>query len=159
VQSKVHDAVLNDKLTKLVDQKATQLVEKARAAGGDLAAAAKSMGLEVKTSDAVDRAGAIEGLGSAGMLPDPFTKPVGSIIGPNGIAADTKVVCKVVEKIPADLSGLASQRLAIRDQLKNEKGRARNALFEEGVRDALTEEGKIKIHQAVIDRMLAGYHS
>jgi hypothetical protein len=27
------------------------------------------------------------------------------------------------------------------------------------VRDALTEEGKIKIHQAVIDRMLAGYHS
>jgi peptidyl-prolyl cis-trans isomerase D len=159
VQSKVHDAVLNDKLTKLVDQKATQLVEKARAAGGDLAAAAKSMGLEVKTSDAVDRAGAIEGLGSAGMLPDAFTKPVGSIIGPNGIAADTKVVCKVVEKIPADLSGLASQRLAIRDQLKNEKGRARNALFEEGVRDALTEEGKIKIHQAVIDRMLAGYHS
>ena len=116
------------------------------------------MGLEEKTSDAVDRAGAIEGLGSAGMLPDAFVKPAGSIIGPNSIAADSKVVCKVVEKIPADLSGLASQRLAIRDQIKNQKGQARNSLFEEGVRDALTKEGKIKVHQDVVDRLLASYH-
>jgi peptidyl-prolyl cis-trans isomerase D len=158
VQSKVHDAAVNDKLIQLVDQKATQLMDKARADGGDLAAAAKSMGLEAKTSDAVDRAGAIEGLGSAGMFPDAFTKPVGSLIGPSGITTDTKVVCKVVEKIPSDLSGLASQRAAIRDQLKSEKSRARSVLFEEGVRDALTQEGKIKVHQDVIDRLLASYH-
>jgi peptidyl-prolyl cis-trans isomerase D len=159
VQSKVHDAVVKEKTNRLVDEKATQMVEKARANGGDLAAVAKSMGFEAKTSDAVDRAGAIEGLGSAGMFPDAFTKPVGSIIGPNGISADTKVVCKIVEKVPADLSGLATQRLAIRDQIKGEKGRARNTLFEEGVRDALTKEGKIKVHQDVIDRLLASYHS
>ena len=158
VQSKLRDAFINDKLKKLVDQKATQLADKARADGGDLAAAAKSMGLEVKTSDAVDRAGAIEGLGSAGMFPDAFAKPAGTIIGPNGLTADSKVVCKVVEKIPADLSGLASQRLAIRDQIKTEKARTRNALFEVGLRDALTKEGKIKVHEDVIDRLLAGYH-
>jgi hypothetical protein len=92
------------------------------------------------------------------MLPDAFAKPVGSIIGPNGFAADSRVVCKVVEKVPADLSGLASQRLGIRDQIKSQKGQARNLLFEEGVRDALTKEGKIKVHQDVIDRLLAGYH-
>jgi hypothetical protein len=159
VQGKVHDAFINDQVRKLVDQKATELIEKARADGGDLAAAAKSMGLEVKTSDPVDHAGAIEGLGSAGMFPDAFSKPVGTLIGPNGLTADTKVVCKVVEKIPADLSGLASQRVAIRDQIKGEKGRARKALFEEGVRDALAKEGKIKVHQDVIDRFLASYHS
>jgi hypothetical protein len=158
VQSKLRDAFINDKLKKLVDQKATQLADKARADGGDLAAAAKSMGLEVKTSDAVDRAGAIEGLGSAGMFPDAFAKPAGTIIGPNGLTADSKVVCKVVEKIPADLSGLASQRLAIRDQIKTEKARTRNALFEVGLREALTKEGKIKVHEDVIDRLLAGYH-
>jgi hypothetical protein len=150
--------VINDKLNKLVDQKATQLADKARANGGDLEAAAKSLGLEVKTSDAVDRAGAIEGLGSASMLPDAFIKPVGSIIGPNPLAAGSKLVYKVVEKIPADPAGLASQRLAIRDQIKSQKGQARNSLFEEGVRDALTAEGKIKIHQDVIDRLLASYH-
>ena len=159
VQSKVHDGLVSDKLNKLVDQKATQLIEKARANGGDLAAAAKSMGLETKTSDAVDRAGAIEGLGSAGMFPDAFTKPVGSLIGPNGMSADTKVVCKVVEKVPADMSGLASQRASIHDQLKSEKGRSRATLFEDGVRDALTKEGQIKVHQDVIDRFLASYRS
>ncbi len=159
VQSKVHDALIKDKLTKLIDQKATQLVEKANADGGNLEAAAKSMGLEVKTSDAVDRAGAIEGLGSAGMFPEAFAKPVGSIIGPKAFSTDSKVVCKVVEKIPADLTGLASQRGAIRDQLKGQKQQARNSLFEEGVRDALTKEGKIKIHQEVIDRLIASYSS
>jgi peptidyl-prolyl cis-trans isomerase D len=158
VQSKVHDAVVRDMLAKLVDQRATQLIDKARGNGNDLEAAAKSMGLEVKTSDAVDRAGAIEGLGSAGMLPDAFSKPVGSIIGPNGVAADSKIVAKVIEKIPADLSGLESQRLAIRDQIKGQKGQSRNALFEDGVKNALIKEGKIKIHQDVIDRLLASYH-
>jgi len=158
VQSKVHDALFKDKLNKLIDQKATALVDKTHANGGDLEAAAKSMGLEVKTSDAVDHAGAIEGLGSAGMFPDAFTKPVGSIIGPSGIGADAKVVCKVVEKIPADLTGLASQRAAIRDQIKGQKEQLRGALFEEGVREALTKEGKIKVHQDVIDRLIASYH-
>ena len=71
---------------------------------------------------AVDRDGAIEGLGSAGMLPDAFNKPVGSIIGPNALIADAKVVCKVVEKIPADPAGLAAQRVAIRDQTEGPKG-------------------------------------
>jgi hypothetical protein len=117
------------------------------------------MELEAKTSDPVDRAGNIEGLGSAGMFPDAFSKPVGFIIGPSGVAAGTKIVCKVVERMTADLSGLASQRIAIRDQIKQQKGQARNALFEEGVRDALTKEGKIKVHQEVIDRLLATYHS
>ena len=159
VQAKVHDSLIKDKLQKLVDEKAAQLIAKARADNNDLAAAAKSMGLEAKTSDAVDRAGAIEGLGSAGMFPDAFAKPAGAIIGPNGLTADTKVVSKVVEKIPADLSNLASQRAAIRDQIKSEKGRTRNQLFEEGLKDALIKEGKIKIHQDVIDRMLASYHS
>ena len=69
VQNKVRDALIKDKLNKLVDQKANELMTKARANGGDLEAAAKSMGLEAKTSDAVDHAGAIEGLGSAGMFP------------------------------------------------------------------------------------------
>jgi peptidyl-prolyl cis-trans isomerase D len=158
VQSKVHDALLKDKLNKLIDQKATALADKARA-NGDLEAAAKSMGLEAKTSDAVDHAGAIEGLGSAGMFPDAFTKPVGTIIGPSSFSADSKVVCKVVEKLPADLTGLASQRAAIREQIKGQKEQARSSLFEEGVREALTKEGKIKVHQDVIDRLLASYHS
>ncbi len=158
VESKVREAAVKDKVNHLLDEKANQLMEKVKANGGDLAAAAKSMGLEAKTSDAVDRNGAIEGLGSAGMFPDAFSKPAGSIFGPSPLA-DAKVIGKVVEKLPADPAGLESQRAGIRDQLKNQKGQARDALFEEGVREALTKEGKVKVHQDVVDRMLASYHS
>lgn len=156
VQDKVREAVIKDKVTRLVDQKAAQLADKAKANGGDLAAAAKSMGLEMKTSGAVDRAGAVEGLASASMLPDAFTKPAGSIFGPTAIP-EAKVVGKVLEHIPADPSGLAAQRAGIRDEIKNRKSQDRSTLFAEGVRDALTKEGKVKIHQDVVNRLLASY--
>ncbi|HUO31282.1 MAG TPA: peptidylprolyl isomerase [Bryobacteraceae bacterium] len=156
VESRVRDAFIKDKLNRLVDQKATDLMAKAKASGGDLAAAAKAMGLEVKTSAEVDRAGAIEGVGSAAMFPDAFNKPVGTLFGPAGLA-DGKVIGKIVEKIPADPAGLAAERIAIRDQIKSEKSQARNTLFEEGVRDRLTQEGKIKIHQQVVDRIISSY--
>jgi len=158
VQAKVRDAVVTSKANQLMDEKANQLLAKARADGGNLEAAAKSMGFEVKTTPPVDRAGAIEGLGSAGMLPDAFTEPVGSIFGPNGFSG-SKVVGKVVERIPADMAGLAGERTAIRDEIKSQKGQTRNSLFEQGVRDMLTKEGKIKIHQEVVKRLITNYTS
>jgi peptidyl-prolyl cis-trans isomerase D len=156
VQDKVRDAVIKDKTNRLMDEKADQLAEKARSNGGNLEAAAKSMGLEVKTSDAVDRAGAVEGLGPASMLSDAFTKPAGTIFGPASIP-EAKVVGKVLEKIPADMNGLAAQRAAIRDEIKSRKSQDRGALFDEGVREALIKEGKVKIHQDVVNRLLANY--
>jgi peptidyl-prolyl cis-trans isomerase D len=158
VEGKVRDAATRDKLNRLIDEKATELMDKVHANGGDLEAAAKSLGLEMKTPPAVDRNGAIEGLGSAGTLLDAFNKPAGSIFGPNAIA-DGKIVGKVLEKTPPDPAGLAAQRVGIRDQLKGQKGQSRNALFEEGLRDALNREGKLKVHQDVVSRIVASYHS
>jgi peptidyl-prolyl cis-trans isomerase D len=155
VQDKVRDAVIKEETSKLVDERANQLAQKARA-GGDLAAAAKSMGLELKTSNAIDRAGAVEGVGSASYFADAFTQPVGSIFGPIA-AADSKVVGKVLEHIPADMAKLAAQRDAIRNELKNRKTQDRTALFEDGVREALIKQGKVKIHQGVLDRLIASY--
>ena len=59
-------------------------MEKAKAMGGDLAKAAKSMGLEVKTSDEFARTGTVEGLGSASYVADGFNKPDGTVFGPLG---------------------------------------------------------------------------
>ncbi len=156
VQDKVREAVIKDKLNRLVEQKANQLAEKARSNGGDLAAAAKSMGFEAKTSEAVDRAGAVEGLGPATMIQDAFSKPVGTVFGPTPVP-DARVVGKVLEHIPADMAGLAAQRASIRDEIKGRKSQDRGALFEDGVRQALIKEGKIKIHQDVVNRLLANY--
>ena len=157
VRDKVRDALVKQRVNTLAEKKANELADKARTMGGDLEKAAKSMGFEVKTSAEVDRNGAIEGLGSAAMLPDAFSKPVGTIFGPNGIS-DSRVVGKVVERVPADMNSLAAERIAIRDQIKSQKSQARNTLFEEGVRQALIKEGKVKIHQDVVDRLIASYH-
>ena len=109
-----------------------------------------------RASDDFTRQGAVEGLGSATYVQDAFTKPEGTIIGPLGIA-DGKAVVKVISHTPASMADLPAQRAAIRDELKSKKGRDRTALFEAGLRDALVKQGKIKIHQDVINRLTANY--
>jgi peptidyl-prolyl cis-trans isomerase D len=156
VESQVRDAVTNEKLAKIIDQKAQELVDKAKSMNGDLEKAAKAMGLEVKTSADVTRSGAVEGLGSASMIGDAFTKPAGTIMGPVSIP-QTKAVVKVVAKADADMAALAAQRDTIREQLKGQKALERGKLFESGLVDALTRQGKIKMHKDVVSRLQGSY--
>jgi peptidyl-prolyl cis-trans isomerase D len=155
VQNRIRDTLAGEKAASLLNQKATELAEKARAAG-DLRAAAKGMGFEVKSSDEVTRQGAVEGLGSASYISEAFAKPAGSIIGPIS-TSDARVVVKVLNKVDPDMAGLAAERDNLRDEIKSRKARERNALFEDGVRQQLTEEGKIRIYQDVINRLSSNY--
>jgi peptidyl-prolyl cis-trans isomerase D len=147
-----------ESLEVLISQKASDLYSKTKAMNGDLKKAAASMGLEMKSSPEVDRAGSIEGIGSATTIPDLFTKPVGDLIGPQTVEGK-RVLVKIVGKTQADLAGLAAQSATIRDEIKSKRARERNMMFEDGVRQKLTQEGKIKIHQDVIDRVVAAYRS
>jgi peptidyl-prolyl cis-trans isomerase D len=156
VETQVRDTLTNEKLTKLNDQKAQELADKAKAMNGDLQKAAKAMGLEVKTSSDVTRSGAVEGLGSSSLIADAFTKPVGSIIGPVSIP-DAKAVIKVLSHVDADAAALGPQRDTIREQLKAQKAQDRGKLFETGLVDALTREGKIKVHKDVVSRLQSSY--
>jgi peptidyl-prolyl cis-trans isomerase D len=158
VQSKIRDAMVQNKLAAAVQNHARELVEKAKSMGGDLAKAAKAMGLEVKTSGEIDRSGTIPGLGSANYVQEGFTSPDGTVFGPIA-TPDGTVVAKLLAHVDPDLSKLPEQRAALRDEIKSQKARDRNSLFEAGLREALIKQGKIKIHQPVIDRLLAGYHS
>lgn len=155
VQGQIRETLASQKATALLNQKVTELAEKAKASG-DLRAAAKSLGLEVKSSEAVTRQGAIEGLGSATYLQDAFSKPIGTIVGPASIP-DGRVVAVVKAKTPAELTGLAAERDTIREEIKSRKARERNALFEDGVRQRLTEDGKIRIYQDVVNRLSSNY--
>jgi hypothetical protein len=69
------------------------------------------------------------------------------------------VVVKVVEHVEPDMSKLPAERAAIRDQIKSQKAQQRDQLFEAGLKERLIKEGKIKIHQDVINRLIAGYRS
>lgn len=147
-----------EKLSQLVNQRTAQLLEKTRALNGDLRKAAESTGLEVKTSGDFDRHGAIEGLGSAGMLPGAFTAQPGNVFGPVPFG-EARVVAKLISKTPPNPADLSAQSTAIRDELKSKKGRERNMLFEDGVRKRLIKEGKVKIHRDVFNRVVANYHA
>ncbi len=153
-QSQIRKALQAEGLEVLLSQKSSDLVAKTKAMNGDLKKAASSMGLEVKTSPDVDRAASIEGIGSATSVPDLFTKQVGDIIGPVTIEGQ-RVVAKIVSKSSADMAGFAAQSASIRDDIKSKRARERNLMFEDGVRQALTKEGKIKVNQSVIDRVVA----
>jgi len=155
-QDKIKTFMINSKANKAVQDHARELVEKTKAAGGDFAKVAKSMGLEVKTSSDFARNGAVEGVGSATYFGQAFTSPDGAVLGPIG-TPDGQVVAKVVSHVPADMAQLPAQRNQIRDELKTQKARDREALFEAGLRESLIQSGKIKIHKDVIDRLISSY--
>ena len=119
---------------------------------GDLKKAAQSMKLEVVSAPEFTRNGAIEGLGSPDAIPEIFTKPVGTIFGPSMVGTDP-VVGKITARIEPNMADLASQTSAIRDDIKHTKARERDALFEDGIREQLLKDGKIKIHADVLKRL------
>jgi peptidyl-prolyl cis-trans isomerase D len=158
VQSSIRDLMVNNRSNAALQRHANELVEKAKATG-DLAKAAKSMGLDVKTSNDVDRSGNIEGIGAASYIGEGFSKPDGTVIGPIGVPDGGTIVARVISHSGADLSQLAAQRNIIRDDIKSQRARERYTLFESGVKDMLIKQGKIKIHQDVITRLIANYRT
>jgi peptidyl-prolyl cis-trans isomerase D len=167
----VRNKASQDKVQDILNKKAAELLTKVQSMGGDLAKAAKEMGVEVKTSPDVNRSGAIEGLGSASSLPDAFTKPAGALIGPVSVPGG-RVIAKIDAQIPADLSELPTQTAVIRDQLKQQKIKDRTAMFEDGLKKRL-EAGcsawqwvtsrfsggcpALKVRQDVINRLVQTY--
>ena len=158
VEAAVRNQFLQERAFQLVTEKAKKAGELLKTNGGDLKEIAKSLGGEVKSTDAFARGGAAEGLGEAGRLADAFDKPVGGTIGPLNLGSQT-IVAKVVEKIEPDMSKLAEQRDTLVQQIKSKKADERSQLFQDGVVTKLVQEGKIKIHKDVMDRLIARYRS
>jgi len=159
VQNQIRDSMAQNRSVAAVQKHAQELIDKAKAMGGDFAKAAKSMGLEVKTTPDFERAGTVEGVGSASYFSAAFDKPVGSVFGPSGTPDGATLVGRVVAKTPADPAGLAAMRSTIRDDIKSQRARDRATLFENGIKEAMVKDGKIKIHQDVIERLISTYRS
>jgi peptidyl-prolyl cis-trans isomerase D len=158
VKTQVHDAMVNSRLLKTVQDKAKELVDAARGNGGDLAKAAKAMGLEVKTTELFKRQASVDGLGSANYFDDAFKDAVGAVLNPVPMP-DATVVAKVVQHADGDLSKLPEQRGTIIESLKGDKARERNTIFEAGLVAKLTQEGVVKLHPEVVQRIVASFHS
>ncbi len=143
---------------RMATDKSKRLGELLKSNGGDLKAAAKTLGLEVKTADFFSRDGAAEGIGPGRALNEAFEKPDGTVIGPVMVGGQT-VFGKVVERQAADMKKLPEQRDNIVSRLKAQKAQDRAALLEDSIVTKLVQQGKIKKHQDVINRLMARYRS
>lgn len=121
--------------------------------GGDIETVAKSFRLPVTTSDSFSREGYLDRRVRGDRL-SVFTMAVGATIGPID-ADDEFLVAKLVEKVDADMKAFAAHRDEVVKKALAKKLEERRKSFEESVLDTLTKQGKIKIHQDVLDRMLA----
>jgi peptidyl-prolyl cis-trans isomerase D len=141
----------------IVKQKAAEAA-KLLNQNGDIKAAAKAVGGDVKSTDFFTRSGAAEGIGSAAVLGDVFEKPVGTIFGPLNVTNQT-IVGKIVDRQSIDMSKFAQEREQIVLQLKSKKAADRQSLLQDSVLTDLIQRGKVKKHQQVIDRLIGQYRS
>ena len=156
VQNQIKGTIISNRTNVVLLKHAQEVLDKAKSMGGDLEKAAKSLGLEAKTSDAVGQSDTIQGLGAANVFVDAFGKPEGSLFGPY-TASDGMMVGKVVQRVPADLSKLPAERASLIDEIKGQRGRDRDALFEASIRDTLTREKKIKVYTEVLNKVVTDY--
>ena len=142
----------------LATEKAKNAADLLKTNGGDLKAAAKALGMEAKTTDFFARNGAAEGIGAASYLADGFDKPVGTIIGPINAGSQT-VVAKIADRQQADMTKFAQERDALVLSLKGKRASERQIMLRDSILSTLIQQGKVKMHRDVINRLIARYRS
>ena len=158
-QTEVRDRLVEARLVTALQKHVKELYDKAKL-NNDLEGAAKSMGLEVKTSEEFSRSGNVKDLDntSANYFQEGFQLPDGSVYGPILLTGGT-VVAKVIAHVAPDMSELQAQRPKVRDDIKSQKARDRNDLFQAGVVTELERQGKVKKHKDVIDQLISAFVS
>jgi hypothetical protein len=156
--AEVRDQVTSDwtgrQAEELARQRAQEIADAARAAGGDLKQAAAKYGLSTQTSDFVSRSGTIADIGSAQMLGDvAFTKEPGTIGGPVSGGGD-QVVYRVMAHQDADLAPFFEQHDKLLEQQLQAKRDEAFEIYKALTRQRYEDEGKIKRYQPRIDALL-----
>lgn len=149
VKDKVRDAVVKQKTVDAARQKAASLASSFKS--GDFAAAAKSAGLEVKTTEQIARGSALPEVGASEAVDAAiFTLPVGGVTDPiptdNGV-----VIAKMTERHDVTPQDIVQGRNALREQLLNER---RNRFFSAYMTKA-KQKMKIEINRDVLRQVVA----
>ena len=121
--------------------------------GESLESIAKRYGTTVKTAAPFAVDGAAEGIGSGAQLAAAFKANVGDVIGPV-VTGTGQFVCKVSEKIPADMNQYAAAKSAIVQGLEQSKLQVQEPLFHDSIVNDLKRRGKIKTNDAAISHLI-----
>jgi len=155
VEGQVRERYLADQSGLLATAAAKQAGERIRA-GEDMEKVAKSMKLDLAKPPEFGRADSVEGLGQAGSIADTFTRPVGSVVGPE-VTQGRTIIFKILNRTEVDPKQFAAEKEATLLQLRQQKATDRNELMLDSVVATLTAEGKVKVHKEAFNRLLASY--
>jgi peptidyl-prolyl cis-trans isomerase D len=143
VRDRVVTELKQQKSADLARTKSADLLKRAKA-GDKFDAAAKALGLESKTSDAIARNGSISGVASGKQLSAAFQMKQGEVGGPLNLGANW-LVYRVAEKQEPNPADFDKQRKDLLDQvLQNKRSLAFDA-FRTSLEARLKQEGKLKL--------------
>lgn len=151
VRAQIRSQIARERSMTIFEDRLKEIEERVRLAKGDLASVARAMGLELKTVE-VSRTDDLEGLGTVRQIEAAFTKDPGEVVGPVRIAGGALMV-KVLDKKPADLTGLAARRESLSNSIKEQRARERQELFKEGILNELIRQKKVKIYDENVRRL------
>jgi peptidyl-prolyl cis-trans isomerase D len=155
VEGKIRDFLIDDKSQHLAQDAAKSAAAKIQG-GEDMDKLAKSMKLEVTTSNTFGHSDSVEGLGSANYLEDAFRKPVGTVVGPTNIMG-RMVVYQVIDQQKVDPAKLPQERQAIATSVRRRKAAMNMQLFMDSVVTKLAADGKVKKHDDTLKRLIAQF--
>lgn len=152
IRARVEQEFKGDKSSQMLQQKTTELSEKARSLH-DLKKAAKDAGATVKTSDLVGPSGQVPDLGSlSGPAQVVFEMKVGEISAPINTGRNG-VVVGLLEKQEPPPAQFAASKDRLRDQLLQRKRNEFLEVFATNLQKQMEKSGKIKINQQELKRI------
>jgi len=152
VQPQVEARYNTDESNRLAAEAAKAAAARAHK-GESIEAIAKDYGLTVKTAPPFTADGAAEGIGSGSQLAAAFAAKPGDIVGPVTVGS-SEFLCRVTDKMPADMSQFAANKAAIVEGLVQQRQQVQGPLFRDSIVAELKKHGKIKMNDATISRLI-----
>ena len=153
--AELRDRVLADyrreKAADLAKSRAEELARRAKS-GGDLDKAAKTLGLEAKTSDLFSRTGSVNDLGGASQLGPAFSLAAGQSSDAVSLGANWTVY-RVLERQQANPADLPKQEQDIRQQLLDGRRTMAFEAFRTALDNRMRREGKLKLNAENLKRI------
>jgi len=149
VQAEVTQRYTASEAERLAQNAAKEAADAARK-GESLESIAKRFGTTVKTAAPFAIDGAAEGIGSGAQLAAAFKTNVGDVVGPV-LTGSGQFICKIAEKVGADMNQFAANKSAIMQGLEQTKLQVQEPLFRDSIVNDLKRRGKISIVPQTVD--------
>ena len=153
--AEVHDRVASDyrheKAVVLAKDRAEELAKRAKS-GENFAAAAKALGLDVKTSEFLSRTSSIPDVGSAKQFAVAFTLPVGQTGEPLPLGQNWAIY-RVAQHDPVNQDDFDKQKAKIEEQVLQRKRQAAYELFRAALKTRLQQEGQLQFNAENLKRL------